>query len=133
MGRPPTISRDQVLDTARRIFTLNGFEKATLAAIGGELGVTPAAILRHFESKQALFDAAMRHTVALPQCILDLAFVDASTDPRIVLRRLAAEWVPFAEKTLSANLMLQMHERSRHAALVIPFDTAAADTPPRRA
>jgi AcrR family transcriptional regulator len=132
MGRPPTISREQILDSARRVFTLNGFEKATLAAIAGELGVTPAAILRHFESKQALFDASMRHTVALPQCILDLATVDASADPRVVLGRLASEWVPFAEKTLSSNLALQMHERSRHAAIVIPFDTAAADTPPRR-
>lgn len=133
MGRPPTISREQILDAARRIFTLNGFEKATLAAIAGEVGVTPAAILRHFDSKQALFDQSMRHTVAMPQCILDLATVDASTDPRIVLGRIAAEWVPFAERTLSANLAVQMHERARHAALVIPFDTAGPDTPPRRA
>ena len=47
MGRPPRISREQLLDTARRVFSTRGFDGATLADIGAELGVTPAAILRH--------------------------------------------------------------------------------------
>jgi AcrR family transcriptional regulator len=133
MGRPPILTREQILETARRVFTLKGFEGATLADIAGDLGVTPAALLRHFQSKEDLFDTAMRgHTVTLPQCILDLAKTDASSDPRVVLRRVASEWVPFVERTLSQNLTLQMYDRARHAALVIPFDTAGDDAPPRR-
>src|SRR5688500_5357766 len=105
MGRPPIINRGELLETARKIFTQKGFDSSTLADIAGELGVTAAAVLRHFESKQALFNQAMRPTVALPQVILDLQTVDASTDPRIVLRRLAEEWIPFAEETIAQNMI----------------------------
>src|SRR5437764_14452558 len=103
MGRPPTISREQILQAARAAFTQKGFATATLADIAGDLRVTPAAVLRHFESKQALFDAAMRGSIELPQCIADLETVDAATDPRVVLRRVAEEWVPFASRTIVQN------------------------------
>ena len=59
MGRPPTITRDQILEASRRRFAETGFGATTLADIAGELHVTPAAVLRHFASKDALFDAAM--------------------------------------------------------------------------
>jgi AcrR family transcriptional regulator len=134
MGRPPTISRDQILESARNLFTAKGFDTATLADIAAELKVTPAAILRHFQSKQALFNAAMRQQiVVLPDCILRLQDIDASLDPRIVLRQLAEEWVPFAAKTLGQSLAVQMHDRARSSALVLPFDPSAEDAPPRRA
>ena len=59
MGRPPRISRDQILAAARRNFSTRGFAATTLAEIAAEIDVTPAAILRHFDSKQELFHAAM--------------------------------------------------------------------------
>src|SRR5205807_247726 len=64
MGRPPRIRRDQLLDTARRVFAAKGFAAATLADIAGELGVTPAALLRHTDSKATLFAEAMRSAAA---------------------------------------------------------------------
>src|SRR4051812_19160736 len=120
MGRPPRISREQLLQTARHVFTLKGFDSSTLADIAGELGVTPAAVLRRFRTKQTLFDAAMRDgIVELPQCILDLRHVDPSTDPRVVLRHLAEEWVPWAQMTIAQSLAVQLHDQSR--TLVLPF------------
>ena len=88
MGRPPTISKDRLIDTARRVFAAKGFDATTLADIAGELGVTPAAILRHVDSKQALFGLAMKSGMLLdpPQCILELPKIDAKSDPRVVLR-----------------------------------------------
>ncbi|HEX9163569.1 MAG TPA: TetR/AcrR family transcriptional regulator [Thermoanaerobaculia bacterium] len=131
MGRPPTISREQILHAARGVFTQKGFASATLADIARELSVTPAAVLRHFDSKQALFEAAMRSSVELPDCILELEHIDASSDPRIVLRRVAEEWVPFARTAIVQNLVLTMHERS-NPTLVVPFDPRSEDSPPRR-
>src|SRR5581483_5039957 len=131
MGRPPTISRDQILQTARAVFTEKGFAAATLADIAGDLHVTPAAVLRHFESKEALFGASMRGSVALPECVLRLEGIDASTDPRAVLRQLAEEWIPFAKKTIAQNVVLTMHARS-NPTLVLPFDPASEDSPPKR-
>ena len=131
MGRPPLIHREQILKMARKVFTLKGFASATLADIAAELQVSAAAVQRHFESKQALFNAAMHSDVQLPACITDLQSVEASTDPRIVLRRVAEEWVPFAKTTIGQHLVLSMHEQT-NPTLVVPFDTRNDDSPPRR-
>jgi len=65
MGRPPRIGREQILDTARRIFAAQGFAATTLSDIAGRLGVTPAALLRHVGSKDALFHDAMHGSTAI--------------------------------------------------------------------
>ena len=61
MGRPPTISMEKLLAVSRRQFAARGYGATTLAGIAGELKVTPAALLRYFPTKQALFDAAGSH------------------------------------------------------------------------
>jgi AcrR family transcriptional regulator len=132
MGRPPRIRREQILDTARRVFGAKGFAAATLADIAGQLGVTAAALLRHVDSKDALFAEAMRSGAAIeiPAAIRDLASTPADADPRIVLRRLAAEFIPFAEHIIAGSIVEAMHRNARRTSLVLPFDES--DSPPRR-
>jgi len=133
MGRPPTINRERLIDTARRVFAAKGFDATTLADIAKELGVTPAAILRHVNSKQALFGLAMQSGMLLdpPACILELPRIDAKTDPRAVLRRIAEEFVPFIQDVLATRIVVAMHASSRSTSVVLPFDPEA-DNPPRR-
>jgi AcrR family transcriptional regulator len=133
MGRPPRITRDDLLQAARRLFGEKGFDGATLADIADAVGVTPAAVLRHFESKQALFQAAMQGSfIAPPPVILALAGVDAAgSDPRVVLREVAEQLIPFAERLVAQNIAVYMHTKTQRG-LVVPFDTDAADSPPRR-
>src|ERR1051326_1772513 len=132
MGRPPTITREQLLETARRVFAEKGFEATTLAEIAAELHVTPAAVLRHVPSKQALFAAAMRaRHIELPAAIVHLQATGGAEDPRVVLRRLAEEFVPFVSKTIAENLAIYMHRRSQ-TSIVLPFDVRDDDSPPRR-
>src|SRR6476661_805170 len=96
MGRPATIRRPELLATARRVFAQKGFETATLADIARELNVTPAALLRHVESKQQLFFEAMQGGgIELPACIRELEALSGAEDPRDVLQHLATELVPF--------------------------------------
>jgi len=133
MGRPPTITREQLLATARRVFSAKGYEAATLADIAGELKVTPAAVLRHVPSKLALFAAAMNAgRIEPPDFILALATIDARTEPRVVLRTLAEKFIRFAETTIAENLAIYMHRRSRPS-IVLPFDPRDENNnPPRR-
>src|ERR1051325_11422413 len=132
MGRPPTVTRDDVLETARRVFATKGFEATTLADIAAELGVTPAAVLRHAKSKQALFAAAMRaRHIEMPAAIIHLQATGGAEDPRVVLRRLAEEFVPFVSKTIAESLAVYMHRRSQ-TSIVLPFDVRDDDSPPRR-
>ena len=131
MGRPPRIRRDQILETARRVFAAKGFAAATLADIAGELGVTPAALLRHVESKDALFREAIHSgAIELPAVIRDLAETPGEADPRVVLRRVAAEFIPFAERIIAGSIVVAMHRNARRTSLVLPFDES--DSPPRR-
>lgn len=132
MGRPPRISRDQILAAARTAFAERGFGSTTLADIAAVLGVSAAAILRYFPSKQALFGAAMStRELRLPQALHDLATVDPATDPRIVLRALASQAVPFIHSVLSSAMAVQMHMRARQTTLVLPFDPSTEVAPPR--
>ena len=123
MGRPPTINRDQLLAVARDVFAAKGFEAATLADIARELKITPAAVLRHVPSKQKLFAEAMHLPVEPPEFIMELAAVDAGTDPRVVLRRVAEQFIPFAQRILRENLAVFMYAR------VLARDK---ESPPRR-
>src|SRR5258706_2481150 len=133
MGRPPRITREELLQAARRVFGEKGFDAATLADIAGVLSVTLAAGLRPFASKQELFLAAMQGGVpAPPQFILDLIHVDAAkSDPREVLRGIAENFIPFAERVVAETIAVYMHSRSRRP-LLVPFDTEAPDSPPKR-
>jgi AcrR family transcriptional regulator len=130
MGRPPTITRDQLLETARRVFATKGFEAATLADIAGELNVTPAAVLRHCKTKQELFNAAMGRSIEVPDFIRALEATDPKTDPRTVLRNIAEHFVPFIQHTLQENLSLYMHRQAR--TIVLPFEPSESDSPPRQ-
>lgn len=131
MGRPATISREELLETAARLFAERGFDGATLADIAAPLGVTPAAILRYVESKEALFIESMAGgaQVGLPAVIEELAAVDAASDPRRVLRHLAEEFIPFVRNVIARNIVVYMHVRR---SVVLPFDPSRADSPPRR-
>ncbi len=133
MGRPPRISQQQILDAARDAFTRRGFDATTLADVAKALGVTPAAILRHFPSKQELFTAAMssRH-LDLPPFLDELANADPTADPRLVLRRFAEQMIPFAANALRPAIAVHMHLAARQTTVVVPFDTSAEETPPRR-
>jgi len=132
MGRPPRINRDQILEAARAVFVSRGFEATTLAEVGRRIGVTPAAILRHFTSKQELFLSAMTSGIAIPSFLDELAETDASQDPRVVLRRFAHQVVPFVRGVVSAAIAMQMHLASQ-TTIALPFGAADEQSPPRRA
>jgi len=131
MGRPPRITREQLLETARRVFVAKGYEAATLADIAAELGVTAAAVLRHFSSKHELFVTSLQSgAIQVPEFIGELRKLDAATDPRIVLRAIAERFIPFAQKTIATNLAVYMHNRAS-TSFVLPFDTSSENTPPK--
>src|SRR5512135_491824 len=138
MGRRARVSREQVLDAARRVFARRGFEGATLTAIAAQVGVSPAA-LRHAPTKDALFAAAMAPVAGDFELPMDaLAGVPGDADPRPVLRRLALEFVPFLESRIGPTVVSWLRRQAaapgstaRPEPLAL-FDTAGPN-PPQRA
>src|SRR4051812_2231226 len=48
-----------ILQTARRLFAEEGFERATIRAVAQRAGVDPALVMQYYGNKEGLFAAAM--------------------------------------------------------------------------
>ncbi len=56
MGRAPQISREAVLEAALALADADGLEAVTMHAVARRLRVTPMALYRHVDDKNALLD-----------------------------------------------------------------------------
>ncbi|MFE7315935.1 TetR/AcrR family transcriptional regulator [Streptomyces sp. NPDC057555] len=54
LGRPPRISRQEVIDTARRIVTEDGVDRLTMRRLATAIGSTPMALYHHVRNKEEL-------------------------------------------------------------------------------
>lgn len=64
MGRTAQISREAVLAAALAVADEAGLESVTMHAVGRRLGVTPMALYRHVDSKNALLDGLVEALLA---------------------------------------------------------------------
>src|SRR5213595_837390 len=58
------LKRSLILDAARKVFEADGLDGASLRAIAGAAGYTPAALYFHFESKEAIYAIVLRDSLA---------------------------------------------------------------------
>lgn len=68
-GRPPLISREQVLACALEVADRDGLGAVTMRRLGAELDVDPMAVSRKLGGKAALYDGLIEHVlgeVAVP-------------------------------------------------------------------
>lgn len=84
---PP--SRDRILAAARRIHRTEGVAGLSLRAVAREVGLTPMAIYRHFEGKDALLMALVAEGFAELEAVFAKA-VDARTPLKAIERLLLA-------------------------------------------
>ncbi|MCN9241645.1 TetR/AcrR family transcriptional regulator [Streptomyces sp. RY43-2] len=54
LGRPPRISREEVVAAARRIVDADGVNRLTMRRLAAEIGSTPMALYHHVRSKDEL-------------------------------------------------------------------------------
>jgi AcrR family transcriptional regulator len=57
MPRDKTLSHEKIIRAARDEFSEYGYDKASMRRIGSRCGLTAAALYRHFDSKEDMFDA----------------------------------------------------------------------------
>ena len=53
-------TKEEIMQTALKLFAERGFESVSTSMIAGELGITKGALYRHFQSKQEIFDCIIR-------------------------------------------------------------------------
>jgi TetR/AcrR family tetracycline transcriptional repressor len=59
VGRPPRLTRDQVVTAARRIAAGEGVERLTMRRLADALAVMPNALYTYFPDKAAILDAVL--------------------------------------------------------------------------
>lgn len=59
ISKAPEVRKQEILDTAMRLFYKNGYESTSMADIAKEMHVVPGLCYRYFKSKQELFETAM--------------------------------------------------------------------------
>lgn len=88
MGRLPAAKRkEQLLDSAARLFAVQGYAGATTSQIAKAAGVTEPIIYRHFPSKRDLFIALIHRTSETTIKMWELELASA-TDPADRLAKL---------------------------------------------
>lgn len=101
-------TRADILAAARRRFAADGYDRTTLRAIAGDVGVDAALVIRYFGSKQDLFATATEFAIELP----DLTDAEPDDIVDMLLPRYFAVW----EEDLSFMALLQAAMTSRVAA-----------------
>ena len=66
-------TRQQILQTAQRLFAERGYDATSLQMIADEMGLTKAAVYYHFRAKSELLDAIMLPGVQRLEALLDEA------------------------------------------------------------
>ena len=86
-------TRDDILDAARAAFEEGGEANLSIRDVAARVGLTPMAIYRHFESKQALLDALV--VEGIEEWRRRVAAVPASA-PLDRLRKIGDAYLEFA-------------------------------------
>ena len=50
-------TKERIFDEALKLFSKNGYEASSVRDISGKLGMTQAALYKHYKNKQAIFDS----------------------------------------------------------------------------
>jgi AcrR family transcriptional regulator len=134
MGRPPIIERRALMAAARDLFTTKGYQATTLADIAAPLKVTPAAILRHAQSKQALYVEDMTESsIQLPSALTKLSEVNPLEDPQEVLSDVARAMIPFLRQRINHMIALYTHLRANPDFFTVPAAVRGRSGGPGRA
>jgi AcrR family transcriptional regulator len=99
--------REEIIDTAARLFARRGYSDTDTQVLADELGVGKGTLYRYFPSKQELFLAAVDRVMRkLGQCI-DAAITGVEDGLEIVTRGVRAYIDFFAENPDFVELLIQ--------------------------
>jgi AcrR family transcriptional regulator len=76
-------TRQQILETAQRLFTDLGYDATSLQMIADEMGLTKAAVYYHFRAKSDILHAATKPGIERLEALLDEAAAIRGRRPRM--------------------------------------------------
>ena len=110
-GKPPARkgqrTRQRILLAARKVFAEAGYEKATIRGIAELSGVDKASVIKHFGSKQDLFDEAVQWTVPVDE----LTTADPAQTAQNFLQGMLNAWAADPDGPMAVLLRTAMTSR----------------------
>jgi AcrR family transcriptional regulator len=103
----PVDTKTRILDSAEKLFGINGFDATSLRDITTEADVNLAAVNYHFQSKDSLIEAVIARRIE-PINQARLALLDAAGREPTVEQILIAYLGPIFDKDISPAVMAQM-------------------------
>ena len=81
--------RDQILKEAKGLFSRQGFDRVTIKQLADACGITEPALYRHFDSKEAIYDAVLESLASFPGNEELFARLAAESDLSVILPGIA--------------------------------------------
>ncbi len=103
MGRPPAITEEEILASARAVFLEKGIA-GTTAEVAERCGVSEATVFRRFATKDDLFRMAL--ITSFPEWIESLPDLSGQGEPRAALLEMGRRTLAFFRRFLPGALML---------------------------
>lgn len=104
ISKEPEERRQEILDTAIRLFYEKGYEKTSIADIAKEMNVAQGLCYRYFPSKEILFDTAIDQYASL--------LVDRMTEilkqPGLTLKQIILQMPTFLDTETDDNLTYKL-------------------------
>lgn len=131
--KPPDVRRNEILDTAQRLFYSRGYGQTSVQDIIDEIGIAKGTFYHHFGSKSELLDALIARMVDQSMGFIEAIAFDESLDATAKFRRLfeaIASWKaqsrPFLLDVLrplyaDENTVLLQKLRTKSTARVLPI------------
>jgi AcrR family transcriptional regulator len=110
-------ARQRILESAYRLFLLQGYHGTSMRQVARSAGLSPAAIYNHFESKEVLFTALLAERIPHRALVKAVASVQESNPDRMVHQAFAAMQQAMADQFDNLRLMfIELIEfQGRHA------------------
>lgn len=134
-------TRQTILDSARRLFAEEGYERASMRAIARDAGVDPALIVHYFGSKEGMLVEALRLPLDPAQVTAGITDLPADQRGAALVRMLLGVWerpeirdhlLGMLRTAASHPLARATLARTLHDALQPVVASLATDQPERR-
>ncbi len=129
MARKPSISDQQILAAARRVFLQNG-SSATTAEVAREAGVAEGSIFKRFPTKAALFAASMQGQLEDLPWLKLLREARGDVDGKQILLDAGVEAIGFFRKLMPLMMMTWSNPKFQDR---LPHPLDVPDPPPLHA
>jgi len=112
-------TRQQILETAQRLFAEHGYDATSIQMIADEMGLTKAAVYYHFRAKSDMLHAVMEPGVRRIETLLDEA--DAMRGRRARIEHVVGGVVDFIVQNrhyavmASSDPAAKRHDKDEHA------------------